>query len=123
MYLKEHPMMKRLFLCFVPTLSVFLIGLACPVIAVAEQEIGGPSMSYTPSQSSQGRQVPSEKVNVNTATAEELANLPGMGPETAQAIVKDRESKGPFKSFNDLIRVPGLGAYRLQKIRQRITLE
>lgn len=116
-------MKKILFLFFVPALSVFLIGAASPVISVAEQEMGDPSITYTPAQPSKGRQVPSEKVNVNTATAEELENLPGMGPETARAIVKDRESKGPFKSFNDLIRVPGLGAIRLQKIRQRITVE
>ncbi len=49
------------------------------------------------------------KVNINTATAEELDALAGVGPSTAQKIVADREANGPFPSPEDLKRVSGIG--------------
>lgn len=49
------------------------------------------------------------KVNINTATADELDALPGVGPSTAEKIVADREANGPFASAEDLKRVSGIG--------------
>ena len=58
----------------------------------------------------------SAPVNVNTADAKTLAkNINGVGPKKAQAIVTYRESNGPFKSINDLIKVKGIG----QKLIER----
>ena len=48
-------------------------------------------------------------INVNTATAEQLEALPGIGPTLAAAIVQERERNGPFRSVDDLTRVPGIG--------------
>jgi competence protein ComEA len=57
------------------------------------------------------------KVNVNTADAEALEALPGVGPATAAAIVQERESNGPFATIDDLDRVPGIGPAKLEQLR------
>jgi len=45
---------------------------------------------------------PAKPVNINTATSEELQQVPGIGPATAQKILQMRKSYGPFKSVDDL---------------------
>jgi competence protein ComEA len=49
------------------------------------------------------------KVNINTASAEELTQLKGVGPSHAARIVEFREKNGPFKNPEGLIQVPGIG--------------
>jgi competence protein ComEA len=49
------------------------------------------------------------RVNINTATAEELTTLPGIGPTTAQAIIDYRLQNGPFQVIQDIQNVPGIG--------------
>ena len=56
-------------------------------------------------------------INLNTAGLEELMELPGVGEQTAQAILEDRERLGPFASVDDLMRVSGIGEKKLEKIR------
>ena len=51
----------------------------------------------------------SKTVNINTATAEQLALLPHVGPSIAQRIVEYREKSGAFKTANDLMLVRGIG--------------
>lgn len=63
-----------------------------------------------------------EPVNVNTATAEELEQLPGIGPALAKAIVDYRTEHGPFQSAEELTKVSGIGAAKLDGIRNEITL-
>ncbi len=60
-------------------------------------------------------------VNVNTATREELMQLPGIGPKTADAIIRYRETYGPFRSPEDLLKVKGIGPKKLEQIRPFIT--
>ena len=62
------------------------------------------------------------KVNINTATAEELETLSGIGPAKAQAIVAYRETNGPFSSVNELVNVSGIGEKTLAKIIDDITV-
>jgi len=50
-----------------------------------------------------------QKININTATAEELARLKGIGPSHAAKIVVYREKNGPFKMPEDLMQVSGIG--------------
>ncbi|MCD8375495.1 MAG: ComEA family DNA-binding protein [Oscillospiraceae bacterium] len=64
-----------------------------------------------------------ELVNINTADAELLETLPGIGPVKAQAIVEDREENGPFTVVEDLIRVPGIGESTLEAMLEYITVE
>ena len=59
-------------------------------------------------------------ININTATAEELDSLPGIGPSTAAAIVEDRERNGPFSSPEDLVRVSGIGEGKFSKLKDQI---
>jgi competence protein ComEA len=61
-------------------------------------------------------------VNVNTATAVQLEDLPGIGPTLAAAIVQERERNGPFRTVEDLNRVPGIGDGRLSQLRDLVTV-
>ncbi len=62
-------------------------------------------------------------VNVNSASAEEIATmLKGIGEKKAQDIVDYRSEHGPFKSVNDLSNVKGIGAATLKKNEGRIIL-
>jgi len=60
-------------------------------------------------------------VNINTATAEELQALSGIGSVKADSIVVYRE-KEPFSSVDDLTRVEGIGSATLERIRSQITV-
>jgi competence protein ComEA len=62
-------------------------------------------------------------VNVNTASAEELSLLPGVGPARARAIVELRQQRGGFKRVEDLLDVKGIGDASLAKLRPFIALE
>ncbi len=62
-------------------------------------------------------------VNVNTANAEELETLTGIGPALAQAIVDYRAGHGAFRSAEDLLLVKGIGEAKLEGFRAEITLE
>jgi competence protein ComEA len=63
-------------------------------------------------------------VNINTADAETLAaELDGIGPALAAAIVRDREENGPYKSPEDLTRVRGIGEKVIENNRENIRLE
>ena len=60
------------------------------------------------------------KVNLNTATRQELETLPGIGPTLAQNIIAARSQK-PFTSLEDLDRVSGIGPAKLEQLRDRVT--
>lgn len=56
-------------------------------------------------------------VNVNTATAEQLELLPGVGPSRASAIIAHRAKHGAFKKPEDLIEVSGIGERAFERLR------
>jgi competence protein ComEA len=62
-------------------------------------------------------------VNVNTATADELARLPGIGASKAQAIVEFRKERGAFRSVDQLRDVKGIGDAALERIRPHVVTE
>ncbi len=65
---------------------------------------------------------PQLPVNLNSATAEDLDILPGIGPTTASAIVLFRERNGPFASVEGLLEVPGIGPAKLEALAGLISV-
>jgi competence protein ComEA len=65
---------------------------------------------------------PAPLVDLNTASATELEELPGIGPTTAEAIVDHRERNGPFAAVDDLLDVRGIGDAKLEQLRDRVTV-
>jgi competence protein ComEA len=65
---------------------------------------------------------PLHPVNLNTATAAELQQVPGIGPATADNILQARKSYGRFKSVDDLQAIRGIGSSRLEKMRKYLTV-
>jgi competence protein ComEA len=61
-----------------------------------------------------------EVIDLNTATAEQLDTLPGIGPVTAAAIIAWRDANGPFTSVDQLGDVDGIGPARLDKLRDLV---
>ena len=70
----------------------------------------------------QGTHFTNGKLNINTATAEELSKLPGIGETYANRIVEYRKEHGLFLSVNDLENVPGIGKKRLESLAEFITV-
>ena len=60
-----------------------------------------------------------KKVNINTATSQEIEKLPGVGIKTAEKIIKGR----PYKSISDLEKVDGIGKKRLEKFIDLVVVE
>ena len=59
-------------------------------------------------------------LDLNTATLEQLDELPGIGPATAKAILDEREKRGGFRSVDDLLDVRGIGPAKLDAIRDLV---
>lgn len=78
-------------------------------------------LSLSAASNSTKKKPPAKPVNINTATSEELQQVPGIGPATAQKIQQMRKSYGPFKSVDDLLAIRGLGQKRLDKMRKYLT--
>ena len=87
------------FIVVVAVLSLFL-GLSTPIPAIAL-----------------------EKVNINTASAEELAQLKRIGPKYAARIIEFRETNGPFKLSEDIMKVKGIGQKTWEVNKDRIVVE
>jgi competence protein ComEA len=61
-------------------------------------------------------------IDLNTATAEQLDSLPGIGPSIAAAIIEHRDRNGPFTSVDELLDVPGIGDAKLAEVRDLVTV-
>jgi competence protein ComEA len=64
----------------------------------------------------------SAPVNLNTATAEQLATIPGVGPKMAERIIDYRQKNGGFKKVEDLMNVSGVGEKSFLKMKPLITV-
>lgn len=72
--------------------------------------------------SSGGKALPPGPVHLNTATADQLEQLPGVGPAMAQRILDWRAQHGTFRSVTDLEQVKGVGPAKFAALRQWVTL-
>ena len=63
-----------------------------------------------------------QKVNINTATKEELMSLDGVGEATAEKIIAYRQEHGPFSSIEEIKEVSGIGDKKYEAIKESITV-
>jgi competence protein ComEA len=83
-------------------------GEAAPAVAASPAPAGGAGKAGA---------TPAGPVDLNTATAEQLEALPGVGPATSKAILTYRASHGRFRSVTELLEVPGIGPAKLEALR------
>ena len=106
--IRPEPILALVAACFLPA-SFCLSGLQTSAEGGEVRRVTGGEMAF--------------RVNLNTATVEELAELPEIGEAIAERIVACREACGGFSSVEALIGVGGIGAQRVEKLRDYITLE
>lgn len=80
------------------------------------------SSSAVSSSNSTGSSTGAGLVNINTADAQTLMSLSGVGESTAKKIIADREKNGPFKTKKDITRVSGIGEKKYEAIKDSITV-
>ena len=82
-------------------------------LAVAALLVAGPAIAA-------GKPAPTAKVNINTATVEQLTTLPGVGPKLAARVIEYRQ-KTPFRSTQELMNVKGIGEKNFAKLQAHLT--
>src|SRR5713101_1478989 len=65
---------------------------------------------------------PAQPLDINSATAEQLQQVPGIGPKTAGVIVHMRETSGPFRRVDDLLAIRGIGKKKYRMMRPYLTV-
>jgi competence protein ComEA len=106
-----------------PRADLAALNLAAPlvdgvqVLVPARAARGAPA----PATSAGDDEAPSAPISLSSAGVEELDELPGVGPITAQKIVDYRAEHGPFGSVDDLDAVPGIGPTRIEQLRELVT--
>jgi len=93
---------------------VLVAALACIASPLSAQRAARPPVAAT--------MVSTETINLNTATAAQIATLPGIGPKTADLVVQYRTKNGPFKKIEEVMNVRGIGEKSFLKIKDRLTV-
>ena len=97
--------MKRLLIAL---LMVCVLGVVAPVVLIAAESVDTVKQDV--------------KVSLNAGSVVDFQALPGIGEVTAERIVAFRDQNGPFGSVDDLVKVKGVGAKTLEKIRSMLEL-
>ena len=69
-----------------------------------------------------GSVAPAAVINLNSATATQIATLPGIGQKTAELVVQYRQKNGPFKKIEEIMNVKGIGEKSFLRIKDRLTV-
>lgn len=86
-------------------------------VQASKASAGSKSKSASPGKPGDG-----ELVNINTADAQALDSLPGVGPSTAQKIIDYRETEGAFQDISDLKKIKGIGEAKFAKLKDKICI-
>jgi competence protein ComEA len=91
--------------------------------AIAAIALSAPALSaQTKAPAPQAAATATAPVNLNTATVEQLATIPGVGPKMAERIIDYRQKNGGFKKVEDLMNVSGVGEKSFLKMKPLITV-
>ena len=90
-------------------------------ISVPRQGAGPVAASASTPGGGQGAAAAGGKIDLNTANEAQLDTLPGIGPATAQKIIADRTANGPFRTVDDLLRVPGIGPSKVESLKDLVS--
>ena len=91
-------------------------------IAVSAAAASAQNKATTPKAAATVTATATAPVNLNTATAEQLATIPGVGPKMAERIIDYRQKNGGFKKVEDLMNVSGVGEKSFLKMKPLITV-
>jgi competence protein ComEA len=91
-------------------------------IAVSAAAASAQNKSTTPKAAATATATATAPVNLNTATAEQLATIPGVGQKMAERIIDYRQKNGGFKKVEDLMNVTGVGEKSFLKMKPLITV-
>jgi comEA protein len=94
------------------------VGLMMSSVSIMAQK----SASNSATHKSASTPASTEKINLNSATAEQLQSLPGIGPAIAKTIVEHRTKVGKFNRIEEILKVKGIGEKKFQKIKDRLTV-
>lgn len=97
---------------------IVAIGLAAAISPLLAQTDAAPAKTPKPVVAAASTQV----INLNTATAIQIAMLPGIGPKTADLIVQYRQKNGSFKKVEEIMNVRGIGEKTFLKLKSRLTV-
>ena len=94
--------------------ALIVAGCLCAASTAASAQAKAPS--------GKAAAAPASVVNLNTATASQIATLPGIGETAAQRIIEYREKNGGFKKVEELMNVKGIGEKSFLKLKPLVTL-
>jgi competence protein ComEA len=97
---------------------LFATALVAAILALAIPAGAAPSQEKAAEAKASAAQV----VNINTAPAEQLERLPGVGPKTAARIIEYRQKNGGFKKVEELMNVRGIGEKAFLKMKAQLTV-
>lgn len=100
-----------------PTARARLGGLNLAAKVVDAQQVVVPERGAPVAGAAGGEDAP---IDLNTATAEQLDTLDGIGPATAAKILEERQRRGGFSGVDDLAQIPGIGPKRLATLREQL---
>ncbi len=100
--------LKRMSVVLALLVSLSLV--LTPVSTFAQQSKASPKATAT------------EKVNLNTATLDQLQTLPGVGPAVAKRILEHRTKVGKFNKIEEILNVKGIGEKRFQRMKDRLVV-
>ena len=92
------------------------LGLFCSSFSVMAQKKDADSETTTESSTA------ASKINLNSATAEQLMSIPGIGPATAKLIIEHRTKAGKFSRVEEIMNIRGIGEKKFEQIKNLLTV-